>query len=319
MLGAHGPYRYPPLNALRMFESAARHLNFRVASEELCVTQGAVAQQVRALEDALGVKLFDRLPRTLALTEAGQRYLKPVQRALSMIAEATQDLKPQKTVITISVTHSFATKWLIPRLGRFSEANPDVEVQVLATNNLANFQSDSVDIAVRQMKPPFGAGLQGDLLFPVKLFAVCSPSLMAAGKPLRTVQDLPQHVLLHDAHGMWPVFLEHAGVRTDTTTLKSVKFSYASLAIDAAVAGQGIALASEPLIKDDLASGRLCSPFDVNLADGLGFYLVYPRTPRNSENVKCMRDWLLTQNATPRQSLPIEEEGDEDGHNIGLG
>ena len=306
MLGTPGPYRYPPLNALRMFESAARHLNFRVASEELCVTQGAVAQQVRALEEALGVKLFERLPRALALTEAGQRYLKPIQRALSTIADATHELKPQKTVITISVTHSFATKWLIPRLGRFSEANPDVEVQVLATNNLANFQSDGVDIAVRQTKPPFGAGLQGDLLFPVRLFAVCSPSsLVAAGKPLRTVQDLPQHVLLHDTHGMWPVFLEQAGVRTDMNTLKSVKFSYASLAIDAAVAGQGIALASEPLIEDDLASGRLCSPFDVSLADELGFYLVYPRTPRKADNVKYMRDWLLTQNAPQRLTPPV--------------
>jgi LysR family glycine cleavage system transcriptional activator len=279
-----------------MFECAARHLNFRIASEELCVTQGAVAQQVRALEEALGVKLFDRLPRALALTDAGQRYLKPVQRALSMIADATLDLKPRKTVITISVTHSFATKWLIPRLGRFSDANPDVEVQVLATNNLANFQSDGVDLAVRQTKPPFGAGLQGDLLFPVKLFAVCSPSLLAEGKPLQTVQDLPQHVLLHDAHGMWPVFLEYAGVQTDFSILRSVKFSYASLAIDAAIAGQGIALASEPLIEDDLASGRLSRPFEVNLADELGFFLVYPRTPRRPDNVRSMRDWLLTQN-----------------------
>jgi len=305
MFGAHGPYRYPPLNALRMFESAARHLNFRVASEELCVTQGAVAQQVRALEQALGVRLFDRLPRALALTDAGQRYLKPVQRALSMIADATRDLKPQKTVMTISVTHSFATKWLIPRLGLFSEANPDVEVQVLATNSLANFQSDGVDIAVRQTKPPFGAGLQADLLFPVKLFAVCSPSLPTPGKPLGTVQDLPQHVLLHDAHGMWPVFLQHAGVQTDFSILRSVKFSYASLAIDAAIAGQGIALASEPLIEDDLASGRLCSLFDVSLADELGFYLVYPRTPRKAENVKRMRDWLLTQNTPPRVNPPV--------------
>lgn len=298
MFGAHGPHRYPPLNALRMFESAARHLNFRVASDELCVTQGAVAQQVRALEEALGVKLFDRLPRSLALTEAGQRYLKPIQRALSMITEATQELKPHKTVITISVTHSFATKWLIPRLGRFSDAHPDVEVQVLAANTLANFQSDGVDIAVRQTKPPFGAGLQGDLLFPVKLYAVCSPSLLTAAKPLRTVQDLPQHVLLHDAHGMWPVFLERAGVQADRSTLKSVKFSYASLAIDAAIAGQGVALASEPLIEDDLASGRLCSPFTFSLADELGFYLVYPRAPRKADNVRWMRDWILTQNAS---------------------
>ncbi|PDT45237.1 LysR family transcriptional regulator [Sinorhizobium fredii] len=302
MAGGQGPYTFPPLNALRMFESSARHLNFRIASEELGVTQGAVAQQVRALEKHLNTRLFDRRARGLELTEAGRRYLKPLQSALSLISDATAELKPAKTVVTISVTPSFAAKWLIPRLGKFSDSNAETEVQVLATNGLANFQSDGVDLAVRQTKPPFGSGLTGDLLFPMRFIAVCSPAIAAAG-PIRTAKDLPRHVLLHDAHGMWPVFLERTGIAADIRTLKSLRFSHSSLAIDAAIAGQGIALATEALVADDLAAGRLCRPLDFAVTDELGFYIVHPRSPRKAEHVRSMRDWLLAQSHGSRYCM----------------
>ncbi|THK37842.1 transcriptional regulator GcvA [Ensifer sp. MPMI2T] len=294
MTGGKSPYKFPPLNALRMFESSARHLNFRLAAEELGVTQGAVAQQVRALEEHLEVKLFDRLPRGLDLTDSGRRYLKPVQRALSLISDATAELRPSKTTLTVSVTPSFATKWLIPRLNGFSKTNADLEVQVVAANAFANFQSDGVDIAVRHTKPPLGAGLRGELLFPITLLAVCKPTLMD-DTPIQTAEDLTRHVLLHDAHGMWPVFLEQAGVHADAKSIKSLKFSHTSLAIDAAIAGQGVALASDALVRDDIAAGRLLSPLGIRLRDDLGFYIVHPRAPRKPDQVRRLRDWLLGQ------------------------
>ena len=217
--------RLPPLKALRAFEAAGRHLNFRLAAEEIGVTHGAVAQQVRGLEAALNVKLFDRLPRGLALTEEGRKYLAPVQRAFQLIADATDDLRPQKAVLTVSVTPSFASKWLVPRLGQFTDSNPDVDVQVVASQGLANFQSDGVDIAIRQGRPPFGPGLTAELLYPFEFYAVCSPILQGGNHPIRKPEDIVHHVLLHDAHGLWPVFLEKACSGRPMAISRTVKFS----------------------------------------------------------------------------------------------
>ncbi|RWF15024.1 MAG: LysR family transcriptional regulator, partial [Mesorhizobium sp.] len=141
--------RLPSLNALRAFEVATRHLNFRLAAEELRVTQGAVAQQVRGLEAELGLKLFERQPRTLALTEAGRGYVANVRRAFELIAEATEALRPEPQHITISVTPTFASKWLIPRLPDFTAAHADIDLRIVASDRMANFQTDAVDLAVR--------------------------------------------------------------------------------------------------------------------------------------------------------------------------
>jgi LysR family glycine cleavage system transcriptional activator len=301
MRSPDGRLRLPPLNALRMFESAARHLNFRIASEELGLTQSAVAQQVRALEQTLNVKLFDRLARSLALTDAGRKYLAAIQRALRTIAEATEELCPGKTVLTVSVTTSFAAKWLIPRLVEFTDANPDIEVQVLATNNLANFQNDGVDLAVRQAAPPFGPGLCVDLMFPLRLSAVCSPSLISGDHKLRSVDELANYTLLYDAHERWPSFLEQAGSKKDVSSFKALKFSHESLSIDAAISGQGVALASDPLVEHDILLGRLCHPLDFSLSGDIGYYIVTTRASRKPEVVKRMRDWLLSKSNTSEQ------------------
>ena len=303
------PYRLPPMNALKMFESSARHLNFRLAADEIGLTQGAVAQQVRGLEEFLGAKLFNRLPRGLELTEAGRRYLKPVQRALTLISEATEQQTPSKTTLTISVTPSFAAKWLVPHLHRIAETNAQLEIHVLATNALANFQSDGVDIAVRHTKPPFGPGLRGELLFPATIMAVCSPQFVTRN-PISNASDLVRNVLLHDAHGLWPVFLERAGVPDDLRETKSLKFSHTSLAIDAAIASQGIALASEELVAEDVVAGRLVSPLDFRLREDLGFYIVYPRSSRKAEHVQWMKEWLLEEKAIARSNAPDLPYGD---------
>ncbi|WP_170373417.1 LysR substrate-binding domain-containing protein [Ruegeria arenilitoris] len=278
----------PPLNALRAFEASARHLNFRLAAQELGVTQGAVAQQVRGLEARLGTLLFDRLPRGLRLTEAGRRFHAPLRRAFRLIEEAVEDLSGQRQ-ITLSVTPSFASKWLVPRLGDFTARHPDVSVQVDARERLADFQTDGVDIAVRQGRAPFGDGLVAEPLFPTEFVVVGSPGLAAQ---VTSAQDLLAHVLLSDSHGLWPLFLERAGVQGRP---RMMNFSQTSLAIDAAVAGQGFALANAPLVAAELTAGRLVQPLAQVLLDDLGFHIVTPRKPRQPDLVALMRDWLRAQ------------------------
>lgn len=285
----------PPLNALRAFEAAARNLNFRLAAEEIGVTQGAVAQQVRHLENVLSLRLFERLPRGLALTTEGHAYFSAVQRALNIIQDATEALNRRSSSLTISTTPSFASKWLIPRLSEFSESHPAVEVRIIADEKLCTFKADGVDIAIRLGKPPFGKGLVGELLFPLEIFAVGSPSLLDGPKPLTKPSDLARHVLLHDAHDLWPEFIAalKQGSRVDPT--KGPRFNQSALAIDAAAAGQGIALTSEPLVERDIAAGRLRRIFDFSLALSLGYYVVYPEGLSDSGAKRAMRDWLLAQ------------------------
>ncbi len=287
--------RLPPLTALRAFEAAGRHLSFRRAAEEIGVTQGAVAQQVRGLEARLQVKLFERLARGLALTEEGRGYHAPVARAFRLLEEASDALPPKSQVITISVTPSFAARWLVPRLGIFLKANPALDVRILAAQDLANFQSDGVDIAVRQGKPPFGAGLTADLLYPFTFYPVCSPALQAGEHPIREPRDLGRHVLLHDAHGLWPLFLEALGTAEPVVVKRALTFSQTALALEAALAGQGVALASDPMVEEDLAAGRLCRPLEMTVESDIGFYVVAPRSPRKARLVGLMRDWLLEQ------------------------
>ncbi|WP_175692190.1 transcriptional regulator GcvA [Burkholderia ambifaria] len=287
--------RFPPLNALRAFEAAARHLNFRLAADELGVTQGAVAQQVRHLEDVVAVQLFRRLPRGLALTREGLEYFSSVQRALQIISDATDALGQRPTVLAVSTTPSFASKWLIPRLADFGRLHPDIEVRVIADERLASFRADGVDIAIRLGKPPFPAGLAAELLAPLDIFAVASPKLLDGGPPIRTPADLSMHALLHDAHDLWPEFIEKLGGKGQADPTKGPRFSQSLLAIDAAVAGQGIALTSEPLVERDIAEGRLRRVFDFSFPMSLGFYVVFPQANAHSEALQAMRRWLFAQ------------------------
>ena len=285
----------PPLNSLKAFEASGRHLNFRLAADELGVTQGAVAQQVRALESLLNIKLFDRHARGLSLTDEGRRYLPPLRRAFDMISEATENLSPKDAVVTISSTPSFATRWLVPRLGRFSSEHPEIRIRLDASNSLANFQNDGIDIAVRQGKPPFGPGLVADPLFDSEVIAVCHPDLTSGPNAIRAPADLRHHVLLEDAHGHWPVFLQKALGDVPFASNKSMKFNQTSLAIDAAIARQGVALTNPALVEVDLREKRLCQPFSFSLVTNEGYYIVAPREPRHPVLVSIVRDWLIAQ------------------------
>jgi LysR family transcriptional regulator, glycine cleavage system transcriptional activator len=284
--------RLPSLNGLRVFEVVTRHLNFRLAAEELGVTQGAVAQQIRGLEAELGLKLFERHPRTLALTEAGRSYVANIRRAFELISEATEMLRPEPLHLTISVTPTFAAKWLIPRLPDFTTFHPDIDLRILASDRISNFQTDAVDLAVRYGRPPFGPALNADLLFEQVVVAVGSPLLIEKlGRPEEGV-SLMRYPLLHDAHNFWPQFLDQVFPQGASAPSKNIRFNQTALAIAAAIAGQGLALTSLFFVEDDLASGRLVRLFPTELRVGSDFYIVSPRKPRHPASVSAVRKWL---------------------------
>lgn len=287
-----GLSRLPPLNGLRAFEVAARHLNFRLAAEELGVTQGAVAQQVRGLEAQLGLQLFSRQSRSLALTEAGRSYVGNIRKAFDLIAEATAVLRPEPTHLTISVTPTFAAKWLLPRLPDFTNAYPAIDLRIMASDRVSNFQTDAVDLAVRFGRPPFGAGLTAELLFEQAVIAVGSPAVVAR---LADGQDTTTTTLLHDSHDLWPQFLSLAAPQGTAPGGKNLRFNQTSLALEAAIAGQGLALANRFLVAGDLASGRLTQWDSAELRTGESFYLIAPRKAKNPKAAALVWGWLKAQ------------------------
>ncbi|SAK93395.1 LysR family transcriptional regulator [Caballeronia hypogeia] len=287
----------PSLNALRAFEAASRHLSFRRAAEALGVTEGAIGQHIRGLESELGVKLFERRPRALILTDNGQLYASTVRRAFDLLIDATRAIRPQSLKIAISVTPTFAAKWLIPRLPDFTNMHPGIDLRIVASDRLSHFQSDGVDIAVRYGSPPFGPGLAADLLFEDVLIAVAHPRLLA--DQARDHDRFPDKVaLLHDAHSMWPQYLTRVTGRPGTLDRKNIRFNQTALAVDAAMEGQGIALAHPAFVSRDIAAGRLVRVGDAELLTGAGFYIVTPRKPVHREPVATLREWLHGQAAS---------------------
>lgn len=281
----------PPLNGLRAFAAAGRHLSFRAAAEDLGVTQGAVAQQVRGLEEHLGLRLFLREPRGLAFTEEGRAYHAAVARAFSQLSKATAALRSAPSRVTISVTPTFASKWLIPRLAEFTEAHPGIDLRITATERVSSFHADGIDLAVRQGRPPFGASLRADLLFPQEIIAVCSSNLIARQDLPLNAAELSRRTLLHDTHDLWPKFIE-AAFGGEVEPSRGLRFNQTTLAIDAALAGQGIALASRVLVQRDLKAGHLVQPLDSALEGGMDFYLLTPRQSASDASL-LVRDWLL--------------------------
>ncbi|MBY4952587.1 LysR substrate-binding domain-containing protein [Pantoea sp. DY-17] len=285
----------PPLNGLKVFEAVTRHLNFRLAAEELGVTQGAVAQQIRGLEASLGLKLFDRLPRTLALTGAGAGYAVSIRQAFELIDEATRTLRPEPNRLTLSVTPTFASRWMLPRLPGFTTAWPDIDLRVLASERLVQFHHEGVDLAVRYGRPPFGAGLDATLLFSQTVLAVVSPALLAKlGDPAAS-DNFQRYALLHDGHHLWPAFLAFTFPNLSLHHQHHLRFNQTALALEAAISGQGIALTSPHFVQNDLASGRLVPAFTQQMTLDAGWYLVWPRRPRQQAPVMAVRDWLLAQ------------------------
>ncbi len=279
----------PPLNALRAFEAAGRHMTFRAAADELGVTQGAVAQHVRSLEARLGVALFERRHRDLAFTDAGRGYHEAVERAFSALEAATGRLQPASREVTISVTPSFAACWLIPNMASLTERHPEVELQIRATERVSSFYSEPVDLAVRQGHGPFGAGLRAELLFHNRLIVVAAPEVAAR------VREAPDTaVLLQEPHGRWPEYFETVLGLSRDTARGGPKFSQTALAIDAAVAGQGVTLAPRVYVARQLADGRLVQVWDGEWLGARHLYLLARGDVTMRTEVAAVWSWCLS-------------------------
>lgn len=298
------PRRLPPLNALKAFEAAARHESFTRAAEELCVTQGAVSHQVKALEAHLGLKLFNRERQRLVIAEAGRDYLVVVRDAFDRIAMGTERLVQQQTVgaLTVSTSPDFAAKWLVHRLGRFADAHPDIDLRVSATMHHVDFASEDVDIAVRHGDGNW-PGLDVTRLCPEILFPVMSPKLLAGGKRMRSPRDILKFPLIHIGDRRnWASWLEAVGVE-DVRTSQGPVLNRDSMAIDAAVDGQGIVLTRATLASWDLLNGRLVVPLAVSLKLQKTYWIVSSKAASKLPKVAIFRSWLLREVAADERRL----------------
>jgi LysR family glycine cleavage system transcriptional activator len=296
--------KLPPLNALKAFEAAARHESFTRAAAELCVTQGAVSHQVKALEEVLGLKLFNRERQRLITTEAGRDYLAVVRDALDRIALGTESLKQRQSsgVLTVSTSPDFAAKWLVHRLGKFAESRPEIDLRVSATLYHVDFAREEVDMAVRHGEGNW-PGLDVTRLTVEELFAVCSPKLLTGRKRIRSLADLARFPLLHlDNREDWSEWLEMAGV-TGATLHHGPVLNRASMVIDAAVDGQGVALARTTLAAWDILNGRLVRPFPEALRLKKTYWIVCPKATASLPKIKTFREWLLAEAAADTRRL----------------
>lgn len=290
--------RLPPLNALRTFEAAARHLSFTRAADELFVTQTAVSHQIKALEDQLGVRLFRRMNRRLLLTDEGQLLVPEVRDAFALLASAVRRVREQKGgVLSISTTPSFGPKWLASRIGRFQALYPEFEIQLASTPRLVDFGREGIDCGIRYGMGDW-PGLEVDRLFDAELIPVCSPALRDGPPPLCCPDDFRRYPLLHVLGDIddWRLWLKAAGV-DGIDPAKGPKFDSTMMALQAAASGAGIAIGQRRMVEDDLASGRLVVPFDIEVHDGCAFYLVVPEVRVDVPKIALFREWLLAEAA----------------------
>ncbi|MCQ8186243.1 transcriptional regulator GcvA [Parvularcula maris] len=289
--------KLPPLNALRAFEAAGRHLSFSKAADELAVTPGAISQQMRILENWLGTPLFTRDPKGLQLTEAGLAALPQMREGFDRLAAGTRLMQagtgPSK--VTVSVAPSFASKWLVPRLDDFQQQRPETDIYVHADMEIVDFGSADVDVAVRFGRGGYD-GLVSERLMGETIVPVCSPALTKGQNALRSPEDLAHHTLIHDdsdKDGMpnWEMWLRAAGIEAASGT-RGPRFNQSSLAIEAAVAGKGVALARYALAVADLEAARLVIPFAHETPTDFAYWLVYPEAKAVLPDVSAFTGWL---------------------------
>jgi LysR family glycine cleavage system transcriptional activator len=288
----------PPLNWLRAFEAAARHLSLTRAAEELNVTQAAVSRHVKALEERLAMPLFIRSHSGLVLTDAGQLYFPRVRAAFDLLDTATRELfsHGRQGALVVRVPSSFSIQWLVPRLDGFYARHPDIEIRLTALDQRGEITDEGVDMEVRYGDGRW-AGLEALLLMKETVFPVCSPELLRGEHPLRGPADLARYSLLHvtgypDYREDWPLWLREAGV-DDLPMQQGHAFDQSVMAVQAAVNGQGVALGRSPLVALDLAGGRLVAPFDIVLQGVGGYWVVYSPAAVERPKIVAFRDWLL--------------------------
>ena len=311
-------YHLPPLNAMRAFEVAARHLSFKHAAEELCVTPTAVSHQIKQLEEFMGADLFRRLTRSLELTAEGKAMLPKVREGMECFASAverTRQPQAQQRLVVVAPP-SFATRWLVPRLKHFTELEPGIELHLVSSlhaidtdhRKVARF-FDNIDLrdGDSHVAICFGTGAypgyRVDRFLSSGYVAVCSPSLMTGEHPLRTPGDIRFHALIHDetiadekARPTWDEWLRLTGVR-NVDAEAGPHFRDSGLALAAAIDGLGIALASKPLAATEVAAGRLVVPFRISFRERFAYYLVTPEATAQRAPAVALRQWLFTEAA----------------------
>ncbi|SLM27632.1 Glycine cleavage system transcriptional activator [Desulfamplus magnetovallimortis] len=292
----------PSLNALRAFEASARHLSFTRAAEELCVTQGAVSRQVKQLEETLGVTLFHRLHRQLILTDQGQMLTNPLIDAFDLIAASLDRLKNQPTDLKIKVHPTFAIRWLIPRLHRFQNKYPEIQVRLTTSSINVDFTRENFDVGIIYTGLIYNEEkrkvLGYEKIVDEYLTPVCSPELIKekGGKKLKSPDDLVNYLLLHNNHEQreWRAWAKAVGV-TDLLSERGQIFEVDDAALQAAASGLGIALGNLVLIKEDLESGRLVMPFKDLVVKTGEYYVTWPDINSKSKVVEAFRGWMLSE------------------------
>ena len=302
-------YPLPSLNGLRFFEAVARHMSFKEAARELFVTPGAVSQQIRHLEEELEVTLFRRNGRQVQLTEAGLQLFPALRESFLRITQVIDQLKALDSTgaLTISVLPSFASKWLVPRLDRFAERHPEIDIRISASRDLVDFSKADVDLAIRLggKKAP---GLERYLLMEEESYPICSPALLKGRHPLREPADLLRHPLLHDENTKdWESWLKKLGLPADAAK-KGPVFDDAGLMVQAAILGQGVALGRRSLVAADLEAGHLVRLFSLAEPFYYGnYYIVYPREFAHRSKLTAFRDWLLKEAGNTLPMNPFDE------------
>ncbi|OYX32698.1 MAG: hypothetical protein B7Y99_08160 [Caulobacterales bacterium 32-69-10] len=288
-----------PLNALRVFDAAASLGSFTLAAAQLSITPGAVSRQIKALEAELGVRLFDRFNRAVRLTETGARLAEGVADSLERLEMVVERVRPQADApLVVSVLHSMAVKWLVPRLHRYQERYPGAEILISAADRTVDLAREQVDIAIRYGLGPY-PGLDAQQLIRNVMFPVCSPRLLERRPAPWTAADLAETRLLHDANLRadepdWPRWLARAG-ETGIDGRRGPKFSNTYLSLEAAMSGQGVVLAHEALVIDDLASGRLARPFDNMVITDFYYYALCLPERADEPKIRRFRTWLAEQ------------------------
>jgi LysR family transcriptional regulator, glycine cleavage system transcriptional activator len=292
--------RLPPLSALRAFEAAARLQSFSKAADELNVTPAAISHQIHALEEDLGVGLFERRNRAVELTASARVLLPGLSEAFSGMQTSVRRLRAHNDTGTLNVTASpsFAGKWLVQRLHRFQEQYPEIDVRISATDALVDLMRADFDIAIRYGTGRY-PGLVVELLLKNEVFPACSPALLRSGPPLETPADLRHHALIHDQQvdrdplaPTWSMWLKAAGVDDAPGTHGGLSFSTNVLALEAALAGHGVTLAYSTTAAVDIAAGRLVRLFSLSLPDLFAYYIATAPGALERPKVKAFRDWL---------------------------
>ena len=289
--------RLPPLKPLPAFEAAARLLSFTEAAEELHVTQAAISHQIKQLEDAMGVTLFRRLNRALALTEEGKIFAATVRPALIQIGQVAERIRhyDAEGPLTVSCLPSFASAWLVPRLARFRALHPQIDIRLSADYEMTDFDTEDIDMAIRWGTGGY-EGLHEIRLMTEEVFPVCSPRLYNdPAHPLQKPEDLKYHTLLHDdVRTDWRVWLTAANV-TGVNPEKGPRYNYSNLVLQAAIAGEGVALGRSAIAHDALEQGLLVKPFSFSIPSDYAYWIVCPKDRAGRPKIKAFTDWLLSE------------------------